>query len=165
MRKQRPNLTLMFRIAILLFSLLLLPARANLGETVAQCVARYGRPVGYSEANSKSPFGTVAFSAAGYTLIVFLISDKEVGARVSKQDKSAFSDTEMKNIMNVDSDGSPWTVTVSPDPTCLTWNRADKATALYDKDKHVLIITSREMDAALHAAAPPSGTTPPPPAK
>ena len=65
----------MFRFAIVLLSLTLLPARANLGETVEQCVARYGRPVGYSEANSHTPFGTVAFSATGYTLIIFLLNN------------------------------------------------------------------------------------------
>ena len=96
----------MLRFALVLFTLMLLPARANLGETVAQCVARYGRPVGYSEANPHSPFGTVAFSAGGYTLIVFLLSGKEVGARVSKKDNSEFSEAERKNIMSADVGGS-----------------------------------------------------------
>ena len=157
---------MIFRFAIVLLSLTLLPARANLGESVAQCVARYGRPVGYSEATAHSPFGTVAFSATGYTLIVFLLNNKEVGARVSKQDKSAFSDTEMKNIMGADSAGSQWTSTTSSDPTSLTWTRGDKATALYDKDKHVLIFTSPDMAAAIHSLpaspAPPAPTAPAP---
>src|SRR5476651_2293424 len=99
---------MMLRFILIFFSLLTIPLRANLGETVAQCVARYGKPIGYSEAGSKSPFGTVAFTAAGYTLIVFLIHDKEVGARVSKMDKSAFTDAEMKTIMDADSAGLPW---------------------------------------------------------
>ncbi len=141
----------MLRLALFLLSLTLLPARANLGETVEQCIARYGRPIGYTEASGANPFGTVAFSAAGYTLIVFLLNNKEVGARVSKQDKSVFSDTEMTNIMGADGGGSAWTSSTSPDATTLTWTRADKATALYDKDKHVLIFTSPEMAAALHS--------------
>jgi len=148
----------MFRYAIILFSLLTIPAQANLGETVAQCVTRYGKPIGYSEASAKSPFGTVAFSAAGYTLIIFLINNKEVGARVSKTDKSAFSDAEMKTIMDADSTVSPWTSASSDDPTCLQWVRGDKATVLYDKEKHMLIFTSEEMAQALHAAmAKPAG--------
>src|ERR1700683_2319916 len=89
----------MFRCAIVFFSLLTIPVRANLGETVEQCVTRYGVPVGFSEAGPKSPFGTVAFTAGGYTLILFLIENREVGARVSKVDKSAFTDAEMQNIM------------------------------------------------------------------
>jgi hypothetical protein len=148
----------MLRSAIILFSLLTIPLRANLGETVAQCVARYGVPVGYSEASSKSPFGTVAFTAAGYTLILFLSNNKEVGARVSKVDKSAFTDAEMKTIMDADSTGSPWTPAPGADPTCLQWTRADKATVLYDKQKHMLIFTSQEMADALHAATAKPGS-------
>jgi hypothetical protein len=142
----------MFRYAIILFSLLTIPLRANLGETVEQCVTRYGKPIGYSEASAKSPFGTVVFSATGYTLIVFLINNKEVGARVSKTDKSAFTNAEMKTIMDADSTVSPWTSAPSDDPTCLQWNRGDKATVLYDKVNHMLIFTSEEMAQALRAA-------------
>ena len=148
----------MLRFAIIFFSLLTIPLRANLGETVEQCVTRYGAPIGYSEASAKSPFGTVAFAAAGYTLVVFLIKNKEVGARVSKVDKSAFTDAEMKTIMTADSAGSPWTPTPSNDPTCLRWIRDDKATILYDKEKHVLIFTSEEMANAFQATAAKPGT-------
>jgi hypothetical protein len=145
----------MFRSAIILFSLLTIPLRANLGETVAQCVARYGKPVGFSEASPKFPFGTVVFIAADYTLIVFLFDNKEVGARVSKRDKSAFTEAERQTIMSADSVGTPWTSTASDDPTCLCWGRGDKATALYDKAKHILIFTSEAMAQAIHAAPPP----------
>jgi hypothetical protein len=141
----------MLRSAIVLFSLLTIPLRANLGETVEQCVARYGRPIGYSEASSKSPFGTVVFTATGYTLIVFLIHNKEVGARVSKLDKSAFTDAEMQTILGADSAGSPWTPAASADPACLRWTRGDKAAVLYDKEKHMLIFTSEEMANAIHS--------------
>jgi hypothetical protein len=148
--------------AIVLSSLLTLPARANLGETVEQCVKRYGVPIGYSEANAKAPFGTVAFSAGGYTLLVFVINNKEVGARVSKNDKSAFSDAEMKNIMDADSTGSPWTPTSSGDPTCIQWTRGDKATAIYDKANHMLIFTSEEMSSTVHLpVAKPTPTSSP----
>jgi hypothetical protein len=152
----------MLRFAIIFFTLLTLPLRANLGETVEQCVKRYGKPVGFSEAGPKSPFGTIVFTATGYTLIVFLIDNKEVGARVSKVDKSAFTDAERQNIMGADSDAaSPWTSTPSPDPTCLTWTRGDKATVLYDQVNHMLIFTSHEMASALKAPA----STPAPAAK
>jgi hypothetical protein len=142
----------MLRSAIILLSLFTLPVRANLGETVEQCVARYGRPIGYSEAGNKSPFGTLVFTATGYTLVVFLINTKEVGARVSKLDKSPFTDAEMQNIMGADSAGTPWTPTSSDDPTCLRWTRADKATVLYDKEKHILLFSSEEMAEAIHPA-------------
>jgi hypothetical protein len=158
-----------FQSTIILFCLLTLPLRANLGETVEQCVKRYGAPVGYSEANPKFPFGTVAFAAGGYTLVVFVMSNKEVGARVSKQDKSAFSDPERNNILGADSAPGPWTPTTSEDPACLKWVRGDKASVLYDKDKHVLIFTTQQMTEAFHpqssaapVAPPGAGTNPPP---
>jgi hypothetical protein len=141
----------MYRSAIIFLCLLTLPLHANMGETVAQCVARYGKPVGYSEASATNPFGTIVFAAGKYTLIVFVVKEKEVGARVSKQDKSAFGDDEIQTIMNADSDGTPWTTAKSDDPACLRWERGDKASALYDKDKHILIFTSREMAQAMEA--------------
>lgn len=149
-----------FRSAIILFSLFTVPLRANLGETVEQCVARYGRPVGFSEATAKFPFGTLVFSATGYTLVVFLMNNKEVGARVSKQDKSAFTNAEMQNIMGADLAGSTWTPASSDDPACSRWIRGDKATVLYDKDKHVLIFTSPEMANAVHGPADGSKASP-----
>jgi len=139
----------MFRNAIVLFVLLTLPLRANLGETVDQCVKRYGKPVGYSEATDKFPFGTLVFTAGAYTLVVFLLNNVEVGARVSKVDKSAFADTEMKNIRAADSNASPWTPTTSADPGSLQWSRADKATVIYDKTKSMLIFTSQQMADAI----------------
>jgi hypothetical protein len=151
----------MLRSAIVLLCLVTIPLRANIGETVPQCVARYGKPVGYSEPNASNPFGTLVFTASNYTLIIFLLNGKEVGARVSKQDKSAFTDAEMQNIMNANFSGTPWTSETSEDPACLQWGRADKATVIYDKDKHVLIFTSQEMANAIEAK-PPATSKPPP---
>jgi len=147
----------MHRLPTLLFLFLLafLPSRANLGETVKQCVDRYGTPVGYSEVTPKSPFGTVVFKAGSYILLVFVLNDKEVGARVSKSDKSAFTDAERQTILTADAGGSTWTPTKSDDPTCLAWSRADNATALYDQARHMLIFTSPEMARALSAPPPP----------
>lgn len=151
----------MRRFAVVLLVLLTLPARANLGDSVAQCVKRYGKPVAFSEANGKNPFGTMVFVAGGYQLIVFLMDNAEVGARVSKTDKTAFTDAEMKTIMNAD-DATPWNPTPSADPACLQWSRKDNATVLYDTDKKMLIFTSPAMATALHIK-PPAPPPPPPP--
>ena len=146
----------MFRYAVILLVLLTLPLRANLGESVEQCVKRYGKPTGYSEPSPKLPFGTLVFVAGDYTLVIFLLNNAEVGARVSKSDKSVFSDAELKIVMGADS-STPWKETKSSDPSSLTWSRGDKATALYDKDKHLLIFTSPVMAEAMHRieAKPP----------
>ena len=152
------NLTPREAALFCLFCLLILPARANLGETIQQCVARYGTPVGYSEASDKNPFGTVTFAAGGYALTIFVINNKEVGARVFKLDKSAFADQELQTLMAADSGSSPWKPTPSDDPTCLQWSRDDHATVLYDKAKHMVIFTSVEMVQALHFPAPKPNT-------
>jgi hypothetical protein len=60
----------------------------------------------------------------------------------------------MKTIMNADLAGSEWTPAPSTDPTCLQWVRGDKATVLYDKEKHMIIFTSEQMANAIHAPAP-----------
>ena len=153
----------MFRYAVVFLVLLTLPLRANLGETVDQCVKRYGKPAGFSEPNSTRPFGTLVFVAGDYSLVIFLLNNVEVGARVAKSDKSAFSDADFKTVMTADA-STPWKTTKSPDPTSLTWSRADKATALYDKDKHLLIFTSPAMAEAMHRieAKPPAPAGPAP---
>jgi hypothetical protein len=139
----------MSRYALLFLVLLTLPVRANLGDTIAQCVTRYGTPDHFSEASPKNPFGTLIFTQGGYGLIVFLLNNVEVGARVSKKDNSAFTDAELQTIMGADSSAAPWTSTASPDPSCQAWTRADKASVLYDKTKHMVIFTAPEMAAAL----------------
>jgi len=53
----------MFRYSIFFLSLLILPARANLGDDVKQLVARYGTPITFSEPTPTNPFGTIVFQA------------------------------------------------------------------------------------------------------
>lgn len=142
-------------------ALMLLPARANLGETVEQGIVRYGVPSGYGEATARSPFGNVFFKAGPYELLLFILNDHEVGARVSKIDKSAFSDSEMQTIMEAEND-SNWVPVPSGDPNLLQWSRADHATALYDRQKRMLILTSPAMAQALRAV-PSQPPQPPPP--
>ncbi len=153
----------MFRLALVLLLPLALPARANLGESVVDCVKRYGKPMAFSEAGAKNPFGTMVFIAGPYQLLVFLSDTVEVGARVTKKDKSAFTDAEMKTIMDADA-STPWIPAASTDPTCLQWTRADQATVLYDKDKKILIFTSPQMADAMKSRPPPAPAAATPPA-
>ena len=138
---------------LLLFSLFTAPLRANLGETIQQCIVRYGRPNGYSEADTKSPFGTLIFIAGGFVLTVFVYNTREVGARVLKTDKTAFTAADLQTIMGADTGGSAWSPTKSDDPTCLAWHRVDNATVLYDQVKHMVLFTSPAMSEALNAAS------------
>jgi hypothetical protein len=45
----------MLRLAAVVLLLLALPARANLGESVADCTKRYGKPDRFSEATAAFP--------------------------------------------------------------------------------------------------------------
>lgn len=155
----------MLRCAIVFLLILALPLRANLGDSVNDCVKRYGKPVNFTEASGKMPFGTLVFIAGPYQMIVFLLNNVEVGARVSKKDKSAFTPDEMKTIMDADAT-SPWVTADSIEPATQRWKRADKATVLYDESAKMLIFTSQEMADALHAqaaAAPSPVLAPKPP--
>ena len=138
---------------ILFISLLLagslLPARANLGETVEQLVVRYGKPTGYAEASAKSPFGSLLFRVRPYELVLFILNNKEVGARVSKIDKSDFSPVEMQTIIDAENGANPWVPTPSTDPTEVHWSRNDHAIFIYDKPKHMLLLTSDAMAQAV----------------
>jgi hypothetical protein len=136
-------------LLVLILTGSLLPARANLGETVEQLVARYGKPTGYAEATAKSPFGSLLFRVRPYELVLFILNNKEVGARVSKIDKSDFSSAEMQTIIDAETGVSPWMPTPSSDPTEIHWARGDHATFIYDKQKHMLLLTSDAMAQAV----------------
>ena len=143
----------MLRYAAVALLLLALPVRANLGETVAECTKRYGKFYNYTEANAKSPFGTIAYVAGPYEMIVFIYGGVEVGARVNKKDKTDFSPDEIKTILNADAP-TPWTSAPIDDPASPQWTRADKASASYDAAKKMLIFTTPAMKAALDAGPP-----------
>jgi hypothetical protein len=156
----------MFRFVALLL-LLALPVRANLGENIAQCIKRYGKFYNYTEANAKTPFGTVVFVAGPYEMIVFIYDGVEVGARVTKRDKTDLSPDEIKTILNADAT-TPWTSAPSDDPASPQWTRVDKATASYDATKKMLLFTTPAMKEDLNAgppvpAAAPASTEPPRP--
>ncbi len=150
----------MLRLAIVAVLLLAnLPARANLGDTVAECVKRYGKPATFTEAGPGSPFGTLVFLAGPYQMTVFLNANIEVGARVTKKDKSAFTPDEIKTILNADA-ATPWVPTTGDDPNSPRWTRDDKAIAAYNAAKDMLVFTTPKMIEVLHTPLPePSAST------
>jgi hypothetical protein len=148
------NLTMIRRVSFFcVFALSPLLARANLGDTIAEAVAHYGHPTGYAEASDKMPFGTILFRAGGYELVLFILDGKEVGARVSKLDKSPFTESEIKTIMDAETGSGPWTPTASGDSSTLAWSRSDHSTVLYDKNKQLLMLTTQAMAEALKGTA------------
>ncbi len=151
--------------ALVAFLILALPLRANLGDTVAGCITRYGKPEHFAEANGNTPFGTLLFLAGPYDMVIFLYNNVEVGARVDKRDKTGFSPAEIQTILGADA-SSPWILTKSDDPASQEWTRADKASATYDTSAKVLFFTTPAMAHALHSApasAPSTNAAPPRP--
>jgi hypothetical protein len=136
-------------LLILLLAAPMLPARANLGETVEQLVTRYGKPTGYAEATAQNPFGSLLFRVHPYELVLFVLDNHEVGARVSKVDKTDFSPIEMQTIIDAETGPGPWVPASSPDPSEIHWTRSDHATFIYDKQKHMLLLTSDAMAKAV----------------
>jgi hypothetical protein len=139
------------------FAASLLPGRANLGDTIAQLVAHYGKPTAYAEASDKTPFGNILFRAGAYEMLLFILDGKEVGARVSKIDKSAFTNDEIKTIMTAENSSGPWTPSVSGDPSLLSWSRSDHATVMYDQQKHMVLLTSAAMAQVVNGAKTATG--------
>ena len=87
----------MFRCAIILFVLLEYSAGARTRGIGGATRVREAGSVSRRRTR-RLRLGTLVFTAGPYTLIVFLLDTKEVGARVSKTDKSMFTDAEMKMI-------------------------------------------------------------------
>ena len=52
---------------------------------------------------------------------------------------------EIKTILADENASGPWTPSVSGDPTLQTWARSDQATAMYDQQKHMVLLTSLAM--------------------
>ena len=137
-------------LLILLLGVTWLPARANLGDTVKQLMARYGMPTGYAEAGDKTPFGSILFKAGGFELVIFVLDNHEVGARLSKLDQSAFSDDELQKLMTAEANDQPWAPTASSDPSLTQWSRHDQATFAYDQTNRMVLLSSPAMVQALH---------------
>jgi len=144
----------MLRLVPVVFLILALPVRANLGETIAECTKRYGKFYNYTEASAKTPFGTVVYIAGPYEMIVFIYNGIEVGARVSKKDKTDLGPDEIKTILNADAP-TPWIPAHADDPTSPQWTRADKASANYDPEKKMLIFTTPDMLQAMNTTPEP----------
>ena len=152
----------MLRLAVFGLLILALPLHANLGDTVADCTKRYGKFYNFTEANAQTPFGTIDFIAGPYEMIVFLYNGVEVGARVDKKDKSAFTPAEIQTILNADAP-TPWVPAPRDDPNSPQWTRSDKASVTYDTNNKMIIFTTPVMVQVVHTPPPAAPAPAPPP--
>ena len=102
-------------LIIIMLALTAVPCSARLGETLDQCVARYGPALSSFDTWSKGAFGdkSVTFSKNGYLVVVTFSQNKAVCEFFSKLDKTDLSETEQGALLDLESKG--WHFEVIPD--------------------------------------------------
>ena len=116
------------RIAVLLtiITLSISPSRANLGDTMDQCVARYGQrlpPTGISDPYRLG--GDAArFQKAGYYFDVYLFNGVVGCESITKTDNSRFSPEETSKVVQMESVNGNWAKPITVHGQ-LVWVRDD----------------------------------------
>ena len=86
--------------------------QARLGETMDQCIARYGKPPPLPDGVSLPPDSGVdseaVFYRDGITIMAFFSNGVVVSEGILKTDQSVMSDTEKQTLLNSESAGSTW---------------------------------------------------------
>jgi hypothetical protein len=149
------------------------PARANLGETLAQCTARYGPPTTekVTDSDPTRPAGkmNLIFKANGCMIIIAFLHGIAGTEGFIKIDQTDFTDRELADLLRAESDGLGWTPGrpgIQPNPLrpgMDYWTRTDGATATYAPGRHGrsgFIFESKAFDNALNPA--PHTFIPPP---
>jgi hypothetical protein len=103
--------TLVIVAVALVYVLTASDCKARLGETLAQCIARYGQPVPTTENYLKAvPVcdSAVLFQKSGFNVVVYILHG-DVGAEfITKMNASALSDTEKQTLLDSESNDSTW---------------------------------------------------------
>ncbi|MCE0498777.1 MAG: hypothetical protein LV481_12610 [Methylacidiphilales bacterium] len=147
----------LFTLSLLLSLSMATSAWARLGETMDQCVARWGQPVpsadfpppGY-EGDGFANFAT--FQKGDYHIIVGFLNGVVAVEIITKQESSDLSDNEKAAILEADSAGLAWIKSTTPGANEI-WTRNDGAIASYDTFNHGMTIKSKEYRAAEEAKA------------
>lgn len=136
----------MLRSFICCVALLLLmgrfgPLSANVGESEAAVMERYGKSFGQIPT---STFGVVSgFIAGGYVVGVKLIDGTSEMEMFSKGDQSDMGASEIDRLLKKNSPGD-WKAELTGKPHWRRWRRDDgSVVALYDAARHFLYITSK----------------------
>lgn len=120
----------------------LLPARARLGESEAESIARYGPATGDYQAGSPDYFyRTLTFQHAGFSIVEEFIGSTCEMICFQKPDGSALDEDTLDLLLRAESGGGAWTRSdlVSTD---LLWTRTDGAQARYDTARHAFAVCS-----------------------
>jgi hypothetical protein len=121
-------------------------ARARLGETPDQLVARYGQPLKETDQKGeggKIPLAEVVFQKGGFEIDVTLVDGISVAESFKKINGEALTTSEVRTLLAANSQGHEWAAPrVIKDEKC--WARDDSATASLAQDGS-FTIKSREL--------------------
>ncbi len=150
----------------LILTLPAIPCHAKLGESLAPCVAEYGKPT--SEIDPSGPrlpadLHIANFKKEGYDTIVTFIKGISTGENFSKEDRSVLSAKEVTAILQADTAGGRWTQDATQKEF---WHRLDGALATYPpnpKSGDSLGLMSQVLDKPFkeNHPIPPSAHPPP----
>jgi len=132
---------------IVLTVALLVPAKARIGETVAESDARYGKP---TEIKSPSRY----YSKNGYKIVVKFRGGKAAQITFGKEKmdsdgvREGMTKEEIQSILKSNGDGAEWEKANVGGPLCLSWVTKGMArVGIYQPlDRFLLIITKEEND-------------------
>jgi len=134
------------------FALTVLPCQARLGETLDQCIARYGQPISAKDMPDALGVGEkeAIFQKSGYTIVVSFLKGSAGAEEFVKQGGSDLSDTERDIILQADSARGKW---IKSEKSGIEeiWVREDGAVALHNATKHYLVLETKECVTALKA--------------
>ena len=135
----------------LLFSLTPSLCHANLGDTLAKCEERYGRPVPGQDRPDPSGVGDVllTFKKNGYVIHAVLVRGYVGGESFAKADGSPLTDKEKSTLMEAEAHGWAWAKNTAASGE--NWLRTDGAVASYVPAQHFLVLETERYRAAVAA--------------
>lgn len=131
-----------------LFFALVAPCFARLGETVAECKARYGEPVHIVEKTS-----AMHFSKAGFRLVIEFYKGRAAGVMIEKEAEPGvlqignpeISKTEIDTFLQANSGGGEWVENSEGDFVNVIWfSKGGRNLAVWQKFEHTLSFMTKE---------------------
>jgi hypothetical protein len=117
-------------VALLAALMLGLPSdsSARIGETLQQCIARYGQPEDNPQESAVHPKATdCAFIKSGLDISVVFYQGKAVDIMFRKLDGSAFNPSEVEELLKANGGSSSWNQHEAKRPDQSEWKTTDGA--------------------------------------
>jgi hypothetical protein len=114
-----------------IFSIAAPPCRANLGDTLSESIARYGKPVTQGKGDSSNPFPWYVFKSGKFTIQESFNGTTCWMEDWIKEDRATMSEVEQRAALDANTGGQKWGKPKEQNGAT-SWVRGDGATALYD---------------------------------